>query len=92
MKLMIRKIFSPVLKRFESGEGVYSYKPSHRKILVVVGCLFLVLSAVSGAAALATLQLGAAVPFLIFFCAGLLCLVVGAVGSDRAVANIWGNK
>lgn len=92
MKAMMRKIFSPILGYFESGEDEYSYKKSHRTILVVVGCLFLVLCGISAAAAVVTSQLGAIVPLLVFFSAGLVCLVVGAFGADRAVAKIWGNK
>lgn len=92
MKSTMRKIFSPILGYFESGEGTYSYKKSHRTILIVVGSLFLILSSISVAAIVATSQLGAVIPILVFFITGLVCLVVGGLGTDRAVAKIWGSK
>ena len=92
MRLVFRKLFSPILKFFESGKGEFSYRKSHRTILVVVGGLFLVLSCISAIAALGTSQLGAFIPIVIFFLAGFVCVVVGALGNDQAVATIWGSK
>jgi hypothetical protein len=92
MKTSLQNLFSPVLGYFESGEGSYSYKGSHRTILVVIGVLFLLLSFVSLAAAIVTLQLAAGLPFLIFFGAGAVCIIVGGLGSNRAVAKLWGNS
>lgn len=92
MKSLLRKIFSPILKRFELGTEAYNYKKSHRVILIVVGCLFQVLAFASLAATIATSPWGAIIPFSIFFLGGLLCIVIGAVGTDRAVAKIWGSK
>lgn len=92
MKLSIRKFFSPIINHFESGEEQYSYKPSHRSILMVVGGLFLVLSIISVVTGVLISEPSAAVPFLIFFSIGLVCIVLASVASDRAVAKIWGNK
>ena len=91
MKTRLKDLFSPVLDYFESGEGRYNYKESHRTILIVIGILFLLLSFVSLAAAIVTVQLAAAFPFLIFFSAGAVALIVGGLGSNRAVARLWGN-
>lgn len=92
MKSKLQELFSPVLDYFESGEGDYSYKESHRTILVVIGILFLLLSLVSLAAAIVTEQIAAVFPFLIFFSAGTVCVIVGGLGSNRAVAKLWGNS
>lgn len=92
MKSIIRNLFSPILNYFESGEGEYNYKKSHRTILLIVGGLFLFLSLISLVAALVILQLEAVIPVLVFFVFGSTCLVVGGLGTDRAVAKIWGNK
>lgn len=91
MKTKLQVLFSPVLDYFESGGGDYSYKQSHRTILIVIGILFLLLSFVSLAAAIVTVQLAAGFPFLIFFGAGAVSLIVGGLGSNRAVAKLWGN-
>lgn len=92
MKKTLRKIFLPILRIFETGEGEYSYKKSHRSILLIVGVLFLFLSAGSAASAISSSQMGGIIPFLVFFLVGLVCEVVGLLGSNRAVAKIWGSK
>lgn len=90
MKQILRTLFSPILNIFESGSEEYVYKPSHRKILIFFGCLF------SGLALLVFFiaqnqALGYLFPVLIFGGAGLLSLLIGLIGSDRAVAKIWGS-
>lgn len=92
MKKLLRKICWPVLRFFESGTGDYKYSKSHRTILVFVGTLFLFLSAVSLISIFTTSESGAVIPFIVFFLAGMVCIIVGACGSDRAVAKIWGSK
>ena len=92
MKDQMRKLFSPILNIFETNNSNYSFKRSHRTILIAVGSLFLLLSLVSLAAAIYTAQLGAWLPFCIFFSAGAVCTIVGFLGTDQAVAKIWGNK
>jgi len=92
MKDKMRKLFAPILNMFEAGDSDYSFKRSHRTILIAVGVLFLLLSLVCLAAVFYTAQLGACLPFLVFFGAGSVCAVVGFLGTDQAVAKIWGNK
>lgn len=92
MKPLPRSIFSPILNIFESGEGEYSYKSSHRTILIIVGGLFLFLSMISISIAVSTGNMGGLLPGLVFFLVGLTSEVVGLLGSDRAVAKIWGSK
>ena len=92
MKEQLRKLFSPLLDLFESGDGEYRYKASNRKILIAVGVLFLLLSLVSLVAAIHAMQPGAWLPFAVFFVVGAVCEIVGFLGSDRAVAKIWGNR
>jgi hypothetical protein len=91
MKQSLRKIFSPILNLFESGTEEYAYKPTHRSILTAVGCMF------SGLAALVMFLAqgedpGYFFPVVIFGGAGLMCLIVGLLGTDRAVAKIWGSR
>lgn len=91
MKDLIRGMFSIVLLRLESGDEPYVYKPSHRKILTIMGFLF---------SCLATLvfflgrgeEIGYLFPVVIFGLLGVLSIVVSLVGSDRAVSKIWGSK
>ena len=92
MKAHLKKVFAPILNIFEAGDGKYKYKGSYRTILIAVGALFLLLSLVSLAAAFYTAQVGAWLPSIVFFVAGSVCEIVGFLGSDRAVAKIWGNR
>ena len=92
MKDTLRKLFAPILDIFEGGEEPYNYRPSHRSILLAVGCLFLILGMISvyfGSIAGGT---GAYIPTIVFALVCIFCFVVGGLGSDRAVAKIWGSK
>ena len=92
MKNQLRNLFAPILNLFESEDTGCNYKSSRRTILKVVGILFVLLSMAVLAAGLSADQVGSFLPFLVFFCAGSVCLIVGFLGTDQAVAKIWGNK
>ena len=92
MKQLLRKLFWPILRFFETDNVGSNYKSSHRVILIVVGFLFFVLSVASGAASVYANELGALIPVVIFFAISLVAIVVGTLGSDGAVSKIWGNK
>ncbi|WP_016955485.1 hypothetical protein [Catenovulum agarivorans] len=91
MKNILRSIFSPVLNIFEKGDDNYVYKPLNRTILIVVGLLFAVLgSAVTWLSPKE--ELGFLIPLVVFGGASFVCLIVGLLGNDKAVAKIWGGK
>ena len=92
MKEFLRKVFSPILNPFESGDDNYAYRPSHRKILIVVGALFLVLSTGAAAVTVVAELYGGRIPVAVFLAVGLVCEVVGLLGSDKAVARMWKSK
>lgn len=92
MKNTLRKLFAPLLSIFEKGEEPFSYKKSHRTVLVVLGCLFLFLSIVAAGLGVSFGQMGALIPALVFLGVAVTALVVGALGTDRAVSKIWGSK
>lgn len=89
MKAVLRKLCSPVLGMFESGEGEFEYKPSYRTILIVLGLLCMVIASASLAVTLMTSEPAGVIPILLFLLTGLVCEIVGLLGSDRAVARIW---
>ncbi|MCH8529383.1 MAG: hypothetical protein LAT65_00900 [Saccharospirillum sp.] len=92
MKARLRQLFSPLLNYFEAGEGEYHYRKLNRSVLVGVGILLLVLAAGSFASSLFIGIMGAIIPIVIFLSGSIVCLVIGVLGNDRAVAKIWGNK
>ncbi|WP_421850412.1 hypothetical protein [Marinomonas sp.] len=89
MKAVLRKLCSPVLRIFESGEGEFDYKSSHRTILIVLGLLCLVIASISLAMTLMTREPAGVIPIMVFLLTGLVCEIVGLLGTDRAVARIW---
>jgi len=91
VKKKLRTLFSPILSIFESGSDPFVYKSSHRTILIFMGCLF------SGLATLVFFfaqgeDAGYLLPVLIFGGGGIMCLLIGLIGSNRAVAKIWGSR
>lgn len=80
-----------MLRPLESGEDPFSYERSHRIILIVVGTLFVCLASLVLVIMPAD-DMGYLLPVIVFGGAGMLALVVGALGSDRAVAKIWGSR
>lgn len=92
MKAHLRKIFWFVLRFFEKGDEPYTYKPLNRIILVVIGFLFLALSLIVFLVTSDTEGYGYLIPLVVFFSVGFVSLIVGLLGSERAVSNIWGNR
>lgn len=90
MKTTLRQVFAFLLTPLEAGSAAYGYKPSHRNVLLILGALFTLL-----ALGVAVLAVGKALtyyfPVVVFGCLGIGALIVGSLGSDRAVAKIWGN-
>lgn len=92
MKAVLTKVFWPILAPFEKAGDASGYRPSHRKALLGMGFLFMVLVVASGYFALQAGEPGALIPIVFFFAVGLVCWVVGFLGSDAAVARIWGQR
>jgi hypothetical protein len=95
MKSILRSLFSPILKFFEGGDQPYAYKPSHRVILLVMSSMFIGLAALVAGMIVGFTEAdepGYLLPVLLFGGAGIVGLVVGSLGTDRAVAKIWGSK
>jgi hypothetical protein len=92
LKTQLRNLLWFILVYFEKGDEPYNYKSLNRTLLIVIGSLFFVLC-------LAVIYLtqnlsgyGFLIPVIVFFSIGFVCLTVGLLGSDRAVAKIWGNR
>lgn len=92
MKDILRKLFSFILKNFEKGNEPYSYKPLNRKILVFIGAVFFTLGSITTYMALSQQNYGYVLPSLVMLSVGTVCLVVGLLGNERAVAKIWGSR
>lgn len=92
MKNLLRKLFSPVLKPLESGDEPFAYKPLNRKILLVASALFtIIVGAVIGLMP-ENVDKGYYLPVFVFGSLAIIGFVVGTLGSDRAVAKLWGGR
>lgn len=92
MKEILRKAFSPILESFEDGTEEYTYKKSHRFVLIFMGAMFAILSAATAAMAVGSDSMGYYIPVVTFGLFSFVILVVGLLGNERAVSSIWGNK
>jgi len=92
VKNLFKTIFSPILGAFEGGEEPFVYQKSHRIILIMLGTLFLMLSLALLGLSILFSKGGALIPSVVFFAVAVTSLVVGTLGSNRAVAKIWGSK
>jgi hypothetical protein len=92
MMNILTKIFWPILRFFETDQVPENYKASHRVSLNVLGVLFVGLSFFAAWAASSSDQISGFIPVVVFFCVGLIAVVVGTIGSKGAVSKIWGTK
>ena len=93
MKNGLRKLFAPLLNIFENSEGEFVYKPMNRIILIVMALLF---GGLTVGLIVITKQMelgwGALIPVSVFSAVSLFCLIIGGLGSDQAVARVWGSR
>ena len=92
MRDFLRKVFWFILAVFEKGDGPYVYKPLNRVILIVVGLLFIFLSSIVLYTSDYVDGYGYLIPVIIFFTVVFVSTIVGLLGSERAVAKIWGTR
>ncbi|MDG6778927.1 hypothetical protein QCB44_09425 [Thiomicrorhabdus sp. zzn3] len=92
MKNLLLKLAAPILNPLENAEGDFEYSPSHRKVLKVMGFMFVSLGFVGAYFSLLANQIAGLFPVLIFVAIGLLSLLVAYLGSDKAVAKLWRNR
>lgn len=92
MKASLRKLFSPLLNPLERGEEPYAYKPLSRKILLAVSLLFALMCSALVLLMPADADKGYLIPVVVFGLVAAVGFIVGMLGSDRAVAKIWGNR
>lgn len=92
MKDILRKAFSPILENFQGGPEEYAYKKSHRVILITMSIMFFILSFTVGVMANDTDSPGYFIPTVVFGMVSIVTFIVGSVGSDKEVANMWGSK
>lgn len=94
MKQILLKAFSPILNKLETDENdqEFVYSASHRKIMAVMGLLFLGVATAALYFSIQINQLAGILPVVLFGGIGFICLIVAFLGSDKAVAKLWRNR
>ena len=92
MKFFLKKIFSPLRSKLDSGEGEYSYQRFHRLILVLVGSLLSFLTAGILAVGISSDGWFFLFPAIILGGVGATFIIIGCLCSDRVVARICSSK
>lgn len=91
MKLL-RKLFDPVLRHFETGAEGYRLASWKRPVVCIVSLILTGLAIAVPWVAPADVRSGAWLPTIVFGFMGLVGLVVGILGSDHAVAKLLGGR
>lgn len=91
-KNVARRLFAPLLSPLEGGDQAYTYTPRARLILWVVGLLFLGLASALAIFMPKDIDIAVFIPICIFGLVGLFAIIVAWLGSERAIAKVWGNR
>lgn len=92
MKPTLRNLFAPILTRFEQGNDEFKYDKTHRAITIAVGILFSIICTGSIYLLILTKTPAAIFPIIAFGGVSIVALVVGCLGSDRAIAKVWNSR
>lgn len=92
MKETLRRLCHPILRFFENESPEYQITPTNRKVALAISLTFLGI-AISMPLILSSMPFSSYFPpVLIFGTVGFVGTIVGALGSDHAVAKLVGNR
>jgi len=92
MKNIFIKLFSPILNIFEKNNDEFIYRSLNRKIVLFIGVVFLLLAFGLPIFMPQLIEMGYWFVMLVFGTISLVGLVVGLLGSDKAVAKLLGSR
>lgn len=92
MKDQLRRLFHPLLKRFENTSDEYILTPTNRKVTLFIGVTFTIIAIVIPIISGLENWAGLLIPVSVFGVIGLASVIVGCLGSDHAVAKLLGNR
>ena len=92
MKKIALKIFSPVLSFFEKGAENARIAGWKRPVVLIVSLILIGLAISVPFVAPEEVRAGALLPTIVFGSMGIVGLIVGLLGSDRAVARLLGGR
>lgn len=92
MKTFLRRVFSPLLSYFEKDSEIYRPATWKRPVLLIVCLVFIGLAIAVPIFAPEGSHFGAWLPTIVFGAIGFTGFIVGALGSDHAVAKLLGGQ
>lgn len=92
MKKFLQQIFSPLLNIFEKNNEEFVYRSLNRKIVIFISVVFALLAFVLPAFMPMLIEMGYWFVMIVFGGLSLVGLIVGLLGSDKAVAKLLGSR
>lgn len=92
MKNTLKTIFSPILNIFENNNDEFIYRSLNRKIVLFISIVFSLLAFALPAYMPQLVEMGYWFVMVVFGGLSFVGLVVGFLGSDKAVAKLLGSR
>ena len=92
MKTLIKNIFSPILNIFENNNDEFIYRSLNRKIVLFISSVFFLLAFALPIYMPQLVEMGFWFVMIVFGGLSSVGLIVGLLGSDKAVAKLLGSR
>ena len=92
MKSLLKNIFSPVLNIFENNNDEFIYRSLNRKIVLFISSVFFLLAFALPIYMPHLIEMGFWFVMIVFGGLSSVGLIVGLLGSDKAVAKLLGSR
>lgn len=92
MKTLIKNIFSPILNIFENNNDEFIYRSLNRKIVLFISSVFFLLAFGLPLYMPQLVEMGFWFVMIVFGGLSSIGLIVGLLGSDKAVAKLLGSR
>ncbi len=88
----LKMLFSPILNIFENNDDEYVYRSLNRKIVLFISTVFFLLAFALPYYMPKLIEMGYWFVMLVFGGLSSVGLIVGFLGSDKAVAKLLGSR
>jgi len=92
MKQLLKNIFSPVLNIFENNNDEFIYRSLNRKIVIFISIVFFLLAFALPVFMPTLIKMGYWFVMIVSGAISFFGLIVGLLGSDKAVAKLLGSR
>lgn len=92
MKKTLQKLFAPVLAIFENNNDEFVNRPLNRKIVLFISTVFFLLAFALPMFMPKLIEMGYWFVMIVFGVLSFTGLIIGLLGSDKAVAKLLGSR